>query len=439
MQSLDIGKQEPSLKIKIPLIQPQLFSNSSNNISPYKEEIKQKNDFLKKKIKNDAELISWLSGKDIDSKKYEDRHVPEELNSKVKKKLKNKLIKNAKNCELYFIKNFSDKKFITVSCIYCLKNFFDHNELLKFANFEELVYYLKYIFYLSDKVFAYSSLNFKNNKKDSDNLFSRFKSREENWNFKGHKYLCKLCILKLVNKPNLIENMKNIFLNGKNEANQYNKKNMFLMENFDEINDEIKSKEENNKIYELKAPNFKKNNENEIPKEVNIFNSSNYIKENAKIKNNGLSYMEIFNNLDKKIKNNQHLTPEEENLYLKINFFIIQNKILETCDELKNKILFLYNYICATAFQTSDIKRKNDNKIIIKDSQDKTLSLFNQLVDFIIMTKISLNAYKAELGNKNINLSLILDELINQNTYHFYFIESIVFIYITAVNTFISE
>jgi hypothetical protein len=233
--------------------------------------------------------------------------------------------------------------------------------------------------------------------------------------------------------------MKNIFLNGKNEANQYNKKNMFLMENFDEINDEIKSKEKNNKIYELKAPNFKKNNENEIPKEVNIFNSSNYIKENAKIKNNGLSYMEIFNNLDKKIKNNQHLTPEEENLYLKINFFIIQNKILETCDELKNKILFLYNYICATAFQTSDIKRKNDNKIIIKDSQDKTLSLFNQLVDFIIMTKISLNAYKAELGNKNINLSLILDELINQNTYHFYFIESIVFIYISTVNSFISE
>ena len=88
MQSLDIGKQEPSLKIKIPLIQPQLFSNSSNNISPYKEEVKQKNDFLKKKIKNDAELISWLSGKDIDSKKYEDRHVPEELNSKVKKKIK---------------------------------------------------------------------------------------------------------------------------------------------------------------------------------------------------------------------------------------------------------------------------------------------------------------------------------------------------------------
>ena len=149
--------------------------------------------------------------------------------------------------------------------------------------------------------------------------------------------------------------------------------------------------------------------------------------------------MEIFNNLDKKIKNNQHLTPEEENLYWKINIFIIQNKILETCDELKNKILFLYNYICATAFQTSDIKRKNDNKIIIKDSQDKTLSLFNQLVDFIIMTKISLNAYKAELGNKNINLSLILDELINQNTYHFYFIESIVFIYISTVNSFISE
>ena len=120
---------------------------------------------LGKKINNDTDLILWLSGKEINQKVDEERTVPSELNSKLKRKLRNKLIKTAKKCELYYINNFANKEYIFNKCSYCLKKIFDHNELLRFVNFQDFVYYLKYIFYLSEQVISYSTNNFKNNKK----------------------------------------------------------------------------------------------------------------------------------------------------------------------------------------------------------------------------------------------------------------------------------
>ena len=100
---------------------------------------------MKKKIKNDAELISWLSGKDIDSKKYEDRHVPEELNSKVKKKLKNKLIKN-NNEKITNNKNINDNKDI---------EFYQNEQILNgyASDFTKKIYYQREI---KNKVLVFS-------------------------------------------------------------------------------------------------------------------------------------------------------------------------------------------------------------------------------------------------------------------------------------------
>ena len=81
--------------------------------------------FLGKKINSDADLISWLSGKEINQKIAEEKLVPYELNFKVKKKMRNKLIKNAKKCELYFVQHHQNKEYINVKCIYCLKDIFN--------------------------------------------------------------------------------------------------------------------------------------------------------------------------------------------------------------------------------------------------------------------------------------------------------------------------
>ena len=95
-------------KLLIPLVHIQ---NGQN-------EDKKEKQILGKKIKNDGDLILWLSGKDIKEKNQSEKLVPPELYSKVRKKLRNKLIKNAKKCELYFITHFSNKKCIINSFIF---------------------------------------------------------------------------------------------------------------------------------------------------------------------------------------------------------------------------------------------------------------------------------------------------------------------------------
>ena len=110
-----------------------ILSNPSQEFLPplpKTEKIKkEENVFLGKKINNDADLISWLSGKDINQKTVEERLVPYELNFKVKKKMRTKLIKNAKKCELYFVQNYQNKEYINIKCIYCLKDIFNFHIL----------------------------------------------------------------------------------------------------------------------------------------------------------------------------------------------------------------------------------------------------------------------------------------------------------------------
>ena len=78
-----------------------ISKNSSSTTEA--EEQHKSNDFLGKKISSDAELIMWLSNgenKSIDAQNVKFPFVP--LNSKIKSKLFDKLIKIAKQCELFY-------------------------------------------------------------------------------------------------------------------------------------------------------------------------------------------------------------------------------------------------------------------------------------------------------------------------------------------------
>ena len=72
-----------------PLLNPENnFFYSLNNFPQYESEDKDEQLLLGKKIKNDTDLILWLSGKEINQKKETEKTVPSELNSKLKKKIK---------------------------------------------------------------------------------------------------------------------------------------------------------------------------------------------------------------------------------------------------------------------------------------------------------------------------------------------------------------
>ena len=384
---------------------------------PKKEKIKkEQNIFLGKKINNDADLISWLSGKEINQKTSEEKLVPYELNFKVKKKMRNKLIKNAKKCELYFVQHSQNKEYINIKCIYCLKDIFNHNELLKFSNFEEFIYYLKYIFYLSDKVFAYSLTNFKNNKKESDILISKFESKEENWIFNFDIHICKLCIFKLINKPNFIENIKEIFLEGKNEMGIINDNIIVEIKNEEEY-EENKNKNKINKD-KINIPNYINNNN------VNInINNANIINNNFNNYNNATDSLifQSFYNSYEKIKNNsiEIINKEELNIFLNKLFYIFyinHNRIIDEYWQIKFEMEKMLYYL---SNKNIIIENQNQNeKNIIMQQISYIIILLNNFFELINITNECLIKYQNICPNIFINSKNILQNIINQNNYN---------------------
>jgi len=406
------------------------FTPPLNVIPKYEKEIKKENELLGKKIKNDADLISWLSGKEINQKTSEEKVVPSELNFKVKKKLRNKLIKNAKKCELFFVQHYPDKDCINIKCSYCLKNKFNQNELLRFVNFEDFIYYLKYIFYLSDKVISYSTSNFKLNKKESDNLFSKFESKEENWKFNKEKIICKLCFFTLINKPNFVQNMKQIFLEGKNEMGIDESDNIFI-----EINTEKKSNEKSNKKeYKKDIPNNNK---------VNIYNSNNINIDNRKIiiNNNYNNYINVeeigcydsFYNLQQKVKNpSENFNSEDTILYYKQLFFINHNEIIECCSYLYKELRGLLYYLPNIKMQNNAMKNKDLNNMIIQ-GKNKILYVLDEIYKKINISNNCIIVYL--IGNTiNNNIFTTLNRLISLNEFNSSIIEKIAYILLHAFN-----
>jgi hypothetical protein len=402
---------------------------------------KEKN-LLGKKINNDTDLILWLSGKEINQKLDEERTVPSELNSKLKRKLRNKLIKTAKKCELYYINNFANKEYIFNKCSYCLKKIFDHNELLRFVNFQDFVYYLKYIFYLSEQVISYSTNNFKNNKKDSDILFSKFEKKEENWIFDKEKIICKLCLFILINKPNFIQNIKEIFFEGKCD-------NEFII---DELIEGINYDEFYNIKYEEVIQKKRNNRDNkklfnnrynyDIPKKTNIYkpNNINININNANIFNNNYNYNNVndlsdyksFIDFKEKISNNpqEYLNPGEFTEFFKKLFFLNHNQIIDFCKELSLNLQKLINDTATINNSQNDSKEHNIN---IQTVQNTIYLLLNKILALMNNTSISLYVYMNDYSN-NIILVSLLNNLLYRNIYNLSRMENTMSVFFSACN-----
>lgn len=403
--------------------------------SPENED-KQDTKILGKKIKNDTDLMLWLSGKEINQKIDETKTVPVELNFKVKKKLRNKLIKIAKKCELYFIKHFPNKQYISKICPCCLKQIFDLNELLRFVNFEEFVYYLKYIFHLSDDVFSYSLVNFKNNKKEGDILFSKFTEKEELWNFDEPKFICKLCIFTLVNKPNFIENIKNVFLNNVN-YNYLDVGNSELLDSND-VEEEIIQKKKGKLMNKNKLNSKNNNYECNIPNQIN-FNNSDIINiniNNSKMINNNYNNDTSYNNnkffdFNPNINNANllNITPEKIISYNTELFNINSKEIESVFIELKLHLVNLIGYISSNMKTNDNIT----NIQFIQNIQNQIILLFNKLALLVINNNYLLIVHSNYYQNNAIVIQILLS-LINQNGYNYSRIEKIIMLFLFACN-----
>ena len=264
------------------------------------EEQNKNNNYCGKKYLSDAELIMWLStGEDtsIDTQNVKFPFVP--LNSKIKSKVFDKLIKIAKQCELFY-RHKCKNEYIKKNCSNCFETNFHQNDLLRFFNYETFLYYMKYLFYVSNKIVGYSKENFNRNKNDFEELFKRFKDKQEIWLFKDTKILCKQCMYYLINKPNFFENIKGIFLRQERkiclinnnielyENEEKNKNNYINIDSKDNCNIKCKNKTIDAIIISKKIFNIEKKskyndvlqNDNNITNKQNTPNNNNIINYN---------------------------------------------------------------------------------------------------------------------------------------------------------------
>ena len=226
---------------------------------------------------------------------------------------KKKSIKYEKYAQL--IEDFYTNKYVISTiqddCLICHMNGFS-NKLLYFKNPKHLFYYLKYIFCLNKNKLYEDNKTFLDNQKQIIDLnkydfFSNFK-------FYSSKTICKNCFLNLINKKNIIQNLKIIFLDKDNNIislhntlNKYNieikKDELFNIknkkENINNIKEEkinkkriFKNIEINHNLNEKQINNLNNNNNDNTNK--NIFNIRNNVFFNNNF-NSKLKFSYLFN------------------------------------------------------------------------------------------------------------------------------------------------
>ena len=432
------------------------------------------NKFLGKKISSDAELIMWLSNGEntsIDTQNVKFPFVP--LNSKIKSKVFDKLIKIAKQCELFY-RHKCKNEYIKKNCSNCFETNFHQNDLLRFFNYETFLYYMKYLFFVSNKIVAYSKDNFNRNKNDFEELFKRFKNKEEIWVFKDTKIICKQCMYFLINKPNFFQNIKDVFLR--------QEKKIFLLNNNIEL-DEQKNNEKYNSINNNKLINnnivnnhknllddiltskkiFKiiKNPKNEsITNTANINNNegSNNIIINYNNHNNNIFNTLIFSN-EYKINNNQiygiNLLENSIQFPFINNFFMNNNfNYLNSLSSINfnyiESLFFALEKKMTEFFDIVNLSKKDKNKVKYLTGVDlmnqKIINYF-KLIEGAIITNLNfLNSlilkYNINVFNNDkefIEIKPKIIELIADNKKNLSLLNSLKFNYLNAENIYIKS
>ena len=381
--------------------------------------------FLGKKLSSDAELINWLSPEDkkeVDSKQLKFPFV--HLYYKLKEKDYDKLIKTAKQCELFF-RHKCKNEYINKYCLNCSQKNFHPNDLIRFINFETFLYYMKYMFYISNNIVAYSKENFNKNKNDFENIINDSKELKEKFKFDGAKVLCKQCMFKLINKPNFFENIKKILSRNKPifEANfQIELNEESDIDGFNNEKSNNLSKDKNIIILNLGEKNKKQIIKNDSNSNIiiNYNNTSNKIF-NTVIFNNNSTTFPIYENIS-----NINIGKINPN-YIKSHFISCKNEISNVLNTFELYLLKQINDIdCLSKIQLINNKlnvnftylvnsiKTNLNHINLLIKQNGILEYNTYVVFFIFNSKIILDLlnrlYFVFLDIENIFIRYVNDD-----------------------------
>ena len=380
-------------------------------------------EFLGKKLSSDAELIMWLSS-DKNKKKEEMHNLKfpfNHMDSKIKDKDFHKLIKIAKQCELFFLHKCKNE-YIIKNCSNCSVTYFHNNDLLRFINFEIFLYYMKYLFVVSNDIVCYSKKNFDNNKKNLENFFKTFKKKDEKWKFNEPKILCKQCMLKLINMPNFYENIKKIFFENEKLFKDYE-----IELNEAKYFNEFKTDSDEKSINSEEIDNLNIIDSNKTRKEQKRKKDSNNIIINYNNPNNNIYNTVIFNNnltAFSLILNNyiDNLDYKDAN-YIESIFIKLKNEINEIINTVKFiGELYKQNQInkidCLSQIQFLN-QNINNSFVLLQSSIRNNL---NYLYKLILKSGVSIyneNIVYCVVNNKNIL------ELLNNLLFQFLYIEDI--------------
>jgi hypothetical protein len=410
---------------KCPKCQGKCFCNKckikNSPVSTDTEDHNKNNDFLGKKINSDAELIMWLStGEDtsIDIQSVKFPFVP--LNSRIKSKVFDKLIKIAKQCELFY-RHKCKNEYIKKNCANCFETNFHQNDLLRFFNYETFLYYMKYLFYVSNKIVCYSKENFNNNKIAFEELFKQFKEKKEIWTFKDTKIICKQCMYFLINKPNFFDNIKGIFLRQEKKfflfSNSSINNNLNEFENNNNLNSKEKNdifNNKNNKDIILSKNVFKIVKSPKIQKNVDCSNKSNIVK-----KSSNSNIVINYNNHNNNIYNTLILNDENQfnkfgiNVYGEIpqipvinNYYVNYNNLFNEFTSVKSNYYQLFFF---------ELKREITDLIKIANlsKNDNDRSKYLSLID--LLNKKIINNFSL-IENSVINNVNYLNSLFSKNS-----------------------
>ena len=137
----------------------------------------------------------------------------DEFNVMNNKKYLHKLVNTAKYCEVFFSQKYGDTAVIDKKCFMCQNSNFSSNELLRFSSHRDLLQYLKYTFIYQTELMCYNAEAFEKNKQDIATYTKNVKiDYYRPWKFKYTKLVCKLCYLKMVNSPYLVNILESKFV-----------------------------------------------------------------------------------------------------------------------------------------------------------------------------------------------------------------------------------
>ena len=303
-----------------------------------------------------------------------------------KEKIKDLLTRTKlKEIEEYYISQFGIKQ-INENCCVCLMNNFLSNELLYFSSRQNLFNYCKYCFVNKSKKIFLNEIICNKNK---EQFFSTNQNFVNSWRFFIPKTICKGCFMHLINKKDIIYDIKKYFSDTDEDSScKTNYRNYAKFSKLFRREFNIGIKKNKNKKKSVENTHMKKKEKIET---IEISDSET-VDINTSIKNQ---------NIDNK-KYNQLVEYDQIK-----DIILIDKSILKNNDIIENK---------KEEIKGKNNKLKKKNNIIIKRQKSNPADRINNIITFQGQNYINIINHININADNSINNNIIIQNYIELMT-----------------------